>query len=792
MLANVYAYDTDWKVEFLEDGKPLPVTRLTDEDPMSALFLEESDGKLNSKYKTHHLFQAVATTPDHPVTVRVSDSFGRVYSQTLQRPRPYAIDADYTRYVNPFIGNAATGHTFPGATVPFGLVQATPATGVVGWQYCSNYVYGDKRIWGFVQTALNGTGCVDLGNILEKTVSARPHRQDYHSDFDNATEQAAPGYYSVYLKETGVKAEMTATPHVAYHRYTFDRADSAGLYVNLQHSPVWGEAQYHSHVRACEVKRVDDHTLTGYLRNAVWVDKEVFFVMTFNRPMTGMTDLPLQEKERGNRMLFSFDLKPGQQLEVKVALSSATVEGAMRNMQAELPGWGFEQVRRRADNQWNNYLSRIQVEGTDEQKTNFYTSFYHALIQPNNIADVDGMYRNPKGELAKAEGGTYFSTFSTWDTYRAAHPFYTLMVPEMVSPFVRSMISHAEMAGYLPIWTLWGKENHCMIGNHSVPIIAEAYAKGFRGFDAERAWNAVKMTQTVPHQPKSNWDNYMKYGYFPTDLTATESVSTTLECGYDDYAASVMARLMGKKEDAAYFEKRAGFYKNLFDKETCFMRPRLSDGSWKTPFDPSSLGHAETGGGDYTEGNAWQYTWHVQHDVPGLINLFGGPKPFLAKLDSVFTVKLNSTLSDVTGLIGQYAHGNEPSHHVTYLYALAGRPERTQELIREIFDTQYLPKPDGLCGNDDCGQMSAWYMFSAMGFYPVNPVSGEYVFGAPQLPSITLQLPGGKTFTVRAEGLSKENLYVDKIYLNGKRYTKPFIRHEDIMKGGTLVFKMKK
>lgn len=696
---------------------------------------------------------------------------------------------DYAKYVDPFIGGAATGHTFPGATVPFGLVQATPITGAIGWQYCSGYVYGDPRIWGFAQMALNGTGCADLGNILVTPVTARAQRKDYLSSYSQ--EQASPGYYSVFLDETGVKAELTATPHVAHHRYTFEKTDSAAILIDLQHSPAWTPQQYETHVKSCEVNWENNHTISGHLRNVVWVDKDVYFVITFNRPMKRVVNLPMQGKERGNRMLVSFDVKKGEQVEMKIALSSATVEGAFKNMQAELPAWGFDTTRQKARDTWNSYLSRFDVKGSDAEKTNFYTAFYHTLIQPNNIADVDGTYRNAKGELAQAEGGTFYSTFSTWDTYRAAHPFYTLATPEMVDPFVRSLVSQAEVQGFLPIWTLWGKENYCMIGNHSVSIVAEAYAKGFRGFDAERAWNAVKRTQTVSHAPKSNWENYMKYGYFPTDLTEVESVSTTLECGYDDYAASVMARLMGKKEDAAYFARRADFYKNLFDKETQFMRPRNSDGSWKTPFNPSSVAHAESNGGDYTEGNAWQYTWHVQHDIPGLIQLFGGKKAFLNKLDSLFTLKLVTTQSDVTGLIGQYAHGNEPSHHVTYLYTLAGRPERTQELVRQIFDTQYLPKPDGLCGNDDCGQMSAWYMLSAMGFYPVNPVSGEFVFGAPQLPSITLHLPGGKKFTVVAEGLSKEHLYVDKIYLNGKRYNKHYIHYADIMKGGKLVFKMK-
>ena len=461
-------------------------------------------------------------------------------------------------------------------------------------------------------------------------------------------------------------------------------------------------------------------------------------------------------------------------------------------MDTEMPGWDFEATREAAKADWNKYLSRIEVTGTDDQKTNYYTSFYHALIQPNQISDVDGMYRNAKDEIVKTDGEAFYSTFSLWDTYRAAHPFYTLMVPEKVDGFVTSLVEQGEVQGFLPIWGLWGKETFTMIGNHGVSVIAEAYRKGFRGFDAERAFNIVKRTQTVSHPHKSNWENYMKHGYFPTDLTEVESVSSTLESVYDDYAAADMAKRMGKAEDAEYFAKRADFYKNLFDKETQFMRPRNSNGTWKTPFDPSEVAHAESKGGDYTEGNAWQYTWHVQHDVPGLIALFGSEEAFLNKLDSVFTVELKTTQADVTGLIGQYAHGNEPSHHVTYLYTLAGRPERTQELVRQIFDTQYRPEPDGLCGNDDCGQMSAWYMFSAMGFYPVDPVSGNYVFGAPQMPQITLKLANGNTFTVIAEGISAENKYVESITLNGEPYTKNYITHEDILNGGTLVFKMKK
>ena len=699
---------------------------------------------------------------------------------------------DYTQYVDPFIGAADNGHTFPGACRPFGMIQTSPVTGAVGWRYCSEYMYADSIIWGFTQTHLNGTGCMDLGDILVMPFTGERHRtwDAYRSSFSKTSENATPGYYTVTLDQAKVKAELTATTHAALHRYTYEQADSASILIDLQHGPAWNEKQYHSQVNSCEVNWENDSTLTGHVNNKVWVDQDYYFVMQFSRPVIDHFELPMAETEKGKRLVASFNIQPGEEVLMKVALSTTGVEGAKANMAAEVPGWDFEGIRTAAKADWNSYLSRIEVEGTDEEKTNFYTSFYHALIQPNEISDVDGRYRNAADSVVNATGGKFYSTFSLWDTYRAAHPFYTLMVPERVDGFINSLVDQTEVQGYLPIWGLWGKENFCMVANHGVSVVAEAYAKGFRGFDAERAFNAIKQTQTVSHPLKSNWENYMKYGYFPTDLTEAESVSSTLESVYDDYAAADMAKRMGKTEDAAYFARRADFYKNLFDSSTQFMRPKKSDGTWKSPFNPSQIGHAESVGGDYTEGNAWQYTWHVQHDVPGLIALFGGEEPFLNKLDSLFTLKLETTQADVTGLIGQYAHGNEPSHHVTYLYALAGRPERTQELIREIFDTQYSPKPNGLCGNDDCGQMSAWYIFSAMGFYPVNPVSGEYVFGAPQLPEFVLHLADGKTFTIKAEGLSEANKYVKSITLNGEPYTKNFISHADIVKGGTLVYQM--
>lgn len=710
----------------------------------------------------------------------------------------------FTRHVNPFIGTAATGHTFPGATVPFGLVQPGPVTGAVGWQYCSEYLHSDSLIFGFSQTHLNGTGCCDLGNILlmptdgfERMVRdtvGLAQRNDRLNAYGSQKqgEVARPGYYAVELPDARARVQITATPHVAYYRIHFEDEARPQIYLDFQHSPAWNWAQYHSQMKSCEWAWDNSQTLSGRIRNQVWVDKEVHFVIHFSRPMQRLNVLNPRPHNKGARMLADFNLEKGEPLEIKVALSSTSAGAAMRNLCAELPAWDFDACVQRADGMWENYLRRIQVEGTPDELANFYTAFYHTLIQPNNIADVDGYYLDSRGRYVRAEGGNeFFSTLSLWDTYRAAHPFYCLFVPEKVDAFVRSIVAQGESQGYLPIWALWGKETHTMIGNHAVSVIAEAYRKGFRGFDAERAFAAIKHTLTHNHPEKTDWDIYNRYGYYPYDLVKLESVSQTLEMCYDDYAASDFARRLGKTDDARFFARRAANYRNLFDTTTGLMRPKDSRGQWRTPFHPNAVAHAESGVGDYTEGNAWQYTWHVQHDVPAFIRMMGGKEKFVTKLDSLFTTELGATfLPDVSGLIGQYAHGNEPSHHVVYLYALAGRPDRTQELVRQICTTQYRPTAEGLCGNDDCGQMSAWYMFSAMGFYPLDPVSGNYVIGAPQLSHFRLQLPNGRTLEIEAQHLSAENRYVQSVILNGRRLTAPTISHETLLRGGKLTFVM--
>jgi predicted alpha-1,2-mannosidase len=701
--------------------------------------------------------------------------------------------ADLTQYVNPLIGCAENGHTFPGACYPFGLVQPSPDSGNCSWTYCSGYMYLDTNIWGFSQTHLNGTGCPDLGDIQLQPFTGTLERTNYHSRYARKTQQAQPGYYAVTLADFGVDVELTAAPHVAFHRYTYHSAKPARLLVDLQYGIVSSKDAFKKHILLSEVNLEDKQTITGHTQAKAWVTRHYYYVIQFDHPYTALTKLAPQPGEKAPRYVLDFDLKPGERLQVKVALSTVSVEGARKNLQAEVPGWDFATVRQAAKAAWNDLLGRAVVQGTRAQKENFYTSLYHLFIQPNNIADVDGQYRGADDKVLTAPDKTYYSTLSLWDTYRAAHPLYTILTPERVNGFLQTMVAHQQAQGYMPIWTLWGKENHCMIANHSIPVVVDAYLKGFHGFNAEAAFQGIKQSLTVKHQ-KSDWDVYTRYGYLPFDLIKGESVSRVLEYAYDDYCAAQLAKALGKTEDAAYFAKRADSYTNLFCPETKFMRGRDSQGHWRTPFDPMRVSHGGNSGFDYTEGNAWQYTWHVQQDPEGLIRLMGGPDAFAEKLSTLFNlpskVEGAGFVLDVSGLIGQYAHGNEPSHHVAYFFCYAGRPWKTQELVRQIVDTQYQNYPGGLCGNDDCGQMSAWYLFSAMGFYPFNPCNDGYVFGAPQLPKVTLKLPAGKTFTVEAKHLSKQNKYVQSITLNGKPCQGFKLAHADLMQGGTLVFTM--
>jgi len=702
-------------------------------------------------------------------------------------------EIDLTQYVNPFIGTAFTGHTFPGATYPLGMMQPGPETGNFTWEYCSGYFYDDERINGFSQNRLNGTGCVDLGDLLMQPFSGE-RRADLSSSFDKSTEKASPGYYTVELAENNVKVEITTTPHVAVHRYTYPKDEAANLLADFQSGLVWQKDRIHTHVLDNEVNFESDRIITGHTRRREWVERTYYFVIEFDKPILSSEKLePQDPREKAPRYILNFDMGDDTTLNMKIAMSTTGIEGAKANLAAEASGKDFDNVYQEAKEAWNKYLSRVQVEGTDDEKTNFYTSLYHLYIQPNNIADVDGRYVGPNEQITQSPSGTYYSTLSQWDTFRAAFPMYTILSPEIISNLVNSMTAFSEQQGHLPIWALMGKETFTMVGNHSVPMVVDAYLKGFTGFDPEKVYQEIKKSLTESTYFKTNWNLYDHFGYYPYDLIKTESVSRTLECGFDDYCAALMAQKLGKTEDYEFFLKRSQYYKNLFDSETRAMRPKDSKGNWLTPFDPYQLAHADSNvGGHYTEGNALQYTWHLMQDIPGLIDLMGGKEETGKVLDYLFNTTQETTgkLSDVTGLIGQYAHGNEPSHHVAYIYSYLDRPEETQRLVRQITTDFYKNKPDGLIGNDDCGQMSAWYLFSAMGFYPMNPVSGEFVFGAPQLPKVTLKLAEGKTFTVEAKNLSPSNLYVEKIEWNGKPYEKKHITYADIMGGGNLLFYM--
>ena len=705
-----------------------------------------------------------------------------------------ALEADPLQAVDPFIGCATNGHTYPGASCPFALVQPSPVTGSIGWQYCAEYLHTDRHLLGFSQTHLSGTGCMDLGDLLLLPLASVPVSGPVRAQMDKSTEAARPGYYRVRLADSGITAELTATPRVAYHRYTFPPAAVPRLLLDLQHGPAWSQQQQDRRVRNCSLRRLDPYTLIGHLETSIWVRRHVYFCLRTNRPLVQTDTLAAPAGNRAPLLLLRFSPLGEVPLEVKISLSTVSEEGAVENMEKELPAWDFPATVRQAQDQWRSLLGRFTLEGTPEQRTLFYTSLYHLFLQPNLLSDTDGQFlAGPDHALHCDPQTPFYSTFSCWDTFRAAHSLYLLATPELVAPFVQSLVVQGEAQGYLPVWALWGGDTHCMTGNHAVAIIAEAILKGTPGIDARRAWAIIDRTLTLPHPPSSRWPLYLRYGYYPADSVSLESVSRTLEHTYDDHAAALLARHLGLRAEARRYARRAKFYENLFCPESHLFRPRLADGRWLTPFDPLALAHAESVGGHYTEGNAWQYAFAVPHAIPRLVRLMGGREAFCRRLDTLFSLRLPAeaaTLADVTGLLGLYAHGNEPSHHVAYLYALAGRPAQTQLLVRHICRRLYAARPDGLCGNDDCGQLSAWYVFSTLGFYPVDPVGGRYVLGAPQVPRATLRLPSGRLLRVEAVGWHPDAPFVRSVTLNGRRLRRPYLTHAELLGGGTLRFEM--
>ena len=703
-----------------------------------------------------------------------------------------------TRWVNPFIGTGAvqsslSGDNYPGATVPFGMVQLSPDTREApDWAQASGYDYNDSIIYGFSHTRLSGTGASDFIDILLfPTISDKRK-----STFTHQHEQARPGYYQVLLKDEKIQAELTASVHVGVHRYTCSDGDQLKLWLDLDHSA--NKGSWNRRIIQSQLRMVSPTVVEGYRIITGWAKlRKIYFHLEFSQPILS------NQLYDGNRMyentpvingtelrgLFCFDKKWNKELICKVALSPVSIENARLNMATEVPGWDFEYIARAAETSWEKELKKIIIQGTDLQKKIFYTALYHTMVQPNTMSDVNGEYMaSDYVTRSVAKGEVHYSTFSLWDTFRAAHPLYTLIHTHRIPDFVKSMMRQYDYYGYLPVWQLWGQDNYCMIGNHSIPVIVDAVLKGVAGVDEEKAYEAVFNSSIVSH-PNSPFEVWEKYGYMPENIQ-TQSVSITLEQAFDDWCVAQLAKRLGKEKDYNHFMKRSAFYRNLFNSKTGFFQPKNDKGEWIEPFDPYKYG--ANGGYPFTEGNAWQYFWYVPQNIPDLISLTGGNKAFVAKLDTFFTVSYQSgALNDnASGFVGQYAHGNEPSHHVAYLYACAGEPWKTQKYVAYIMNELYNDSSSGYAGNDDCGEMSAWYVFGALGFYPVNPVSGEYVIGTPMLEEAVIQLPGRKTFTVKAPRKEDNEVYICSMKLNGEKYTKNYITHQDIMKGGILEFVM--
>lgn len=709
-------------------------------------------------------------------------------------------------HVDPMIGTGAHGHTFPGATTPFGMVQLSPDTHNEGWDWCSGYHYSDESIMGFSHTHLSGTGRGDLLDILVmpmigelKTEPGSRENPDegYRSRFSHDREQASPGYYRVMLDDYDILAEITTSPRVGFHKYTLPSSETVQLIIDPVHGRVGDE------VKKTEVTIVNDTLVTGVRKSRgwgegdekYWANQQVYFAASFSRPFTesGVVDNGkiqtgrLTSSGTNSKGYVSFEGTQDNTLLVKVAISAVDVKGALANLQEEIPHWDFDQTRQEAEALWTDQLSSYKATSQDEDiKRTYYTALYHTMIAPSLFHDVDGRYRGSDGQIKTSKDFTNYTVFSLWDTFRATHPLYTLTEEDRITDMIHSMLAQYDEYGLLPVWSLHGSETNCMIGYHSVPVIVDAYMKGIGGFDAEKAYQAMK---TSAMQDGFGIKYLKECNYIPTDLH-NKSVSKTLEYAFDDWCLAQMAKALGKQEDYDYFMRRSTAYQNVFDPTDNFMKGKNADGTWADQFDPT---FASYGKSDFIEGNSWQYSWFVPHDIPGLIQLMGGESAFVNHLDQLFEQQQaldEDAPIDITGLIGQYAHGNEPSHHVAYMYNYAGQPWKTQEHVHEIMTKLYNSTPEGLSGNEDCGQMSAWYVFSAMGMYPVNPSNGQYAFGKPMLDEVEISLASGNTFKVTANDLSPANIYVQSITLEGQPYERYEISHERIMKGGHLVFNM--
>ncbi len=692
---------------------------------------------------------------------------------------------DLVQYVNPMIGTGGHGHTYPGAVVPHGMVQLSPDTRLEGWDGCSGYHYSDNYIYGFTHTHLSGTGCSDYGDILLTPMSGTPSPDNkvYGSLFSHANEKASPGYYAVKLDDDNINVELTTTERVGFHKYSFTKPGNANIILDLKHR---------DEVIESSIQIVNDHTVTGMRRSKAWAeDQYIYFAIEFSTSFTNSGiwhyDKALMDgrSEQGKNLKawFQFINMDKPVIMAKVAISLVSVEGAQRNLKAELPGWDFEKVKASAQKKWNAELGKIEAKGDDQKKLHiFYTALYHTMVVPNINMDVDGQYRGRDNKIHTAKGFTNYSVFSLWDTYRGAHPLYAIIDRKRTLDYVQSFLAQYQEGGRLPVWELASCETDCMIGYHSVPVIVDAYMKGINGFDTKLALEAMKKSATWNHL---GLPALMDHGFLQMD-DEHESVSKTLEYAYDDWCIAQFAKQLNDKPDYEIFIKRAQSYKNLLDLQTGFMRPR-KNGNWISPFDPREVNN------NFTEANSWQYSFYTPQDIDGYLKMTGGRKKLEEKLDKLFAENSQTTgrdQSDISGLIGQYAHGNEPSHHITYLYNFAGAAYKTQEKVHQVMNEMYHDAPDGLAGNEDCGQMSAWYVLSAMGFYPVTPGTTDYIIGTPLFKEVTLHLENGKTFSVKANGVNDNNFYVETAALNGKSYTRSSLSYSDIYRGGEIKFVM--
>ena len=705
---------------------------------------------------------------------------------------------DLVRFVDPFIGSGGHGHVFVGANVPFGGVQVGPTNFNKGWDWSSSYHYSDSIVKGFCHLNVSGTGMSDLGELTimpangELKINAgtqNNHMKGYSSLYSKDKEKVSPGFYSVFLDRYGITVDLTATERSGLHKYSFPKSESSRVIIDL------GEG---SADRPTEtyLRKVNDTLFEGYRFSKGWAsDQREFFSLIISKPVKefilydgGRKIKKNETKGKYVKGFLEFSTVKGETVYVKMGVSNVSMKNGLENLLHEIPDWDFDKVHRNAKAKWNNELSKIKIETTDPKKKKiFYTAMYHSMIAPNIYNDVNGDYRGTDKKVYNDTSFTNYTLFSLWDTYRAAHPLYTLVHSDKVSDMVESMVKIYEHQGKLPVWHLRGNETNTMPGYSAVPVVVDAVLKGIYKGDNEKVYEAAKISATGDFEPGVK--ELMKYGYIPSDLMV-ESIASSMEYAISDWAIAQLAKKLNKMDDYHYFMDRSKAYKSYFDSETGFMRGKFLDGSWRTPFDPVSAQHRIN---DYCEGNAWQYLWLVPQDPEGLIDLLGGDKPFINKLDRLFSMSSElekGSSMDITGLIGQYAHGNEPSHHTTYMYAYAGAQYKIPENVRYIINELYTDNPDGLAGNEDCGQMSSWYILSSLGFYPVNPSNGVYVFGSPVFDNAKIELGNNKSFTVKTVNNSQKNIYIQSVKLNGVDYKNAYITHKDIIKGGEIEFKM--